>query len=243
MSKTSDFIIYLNCYLIDKEVRKGYYLYDYENEIDAAEELISIHFPNLISLPLNEGGTKVLIIRKDTRDTLTSEDIEILSNLRHPEHEIKLGTILGYTCPADHIIAGRGRVSFRFFINLKSDEKPLYLFAYVCNGMKHVNEAVEILDKIKVALKENPSLRTMKYDVGLQIRYLSDIHFESEIVAPIEEINEEFNESYNEGTNENDNDIDATELKGGRKSRIKRKHKRKTQKRNTRKNYKKNTRR
>lgn len=216
--KTDPYIIYLNCYLVDKDVRPAYLLSDYD--VDEGKRTIATYFPDLVIFMEIGSINSVLVMKKSTSDALTEEDIEILSNIDNPQHDIKLGAMLGYTCPGDYMVSPRGRVGFNFFISPTNTRNTnMYLFGYVCNGMKYIEEAIDILNKIKIAFSEDPNIVKERFDVGMEIRYLVDL-FPKRHTLPIEEQNEEQNEQQNE----------PSESSGGRKTRVREKKRKQTRK-------------
>ena len=223
---TDPYIVYLNCYLVDKDVRQAYLLSDYD--IDEGKRTIATYFPDLVIFGVIKRINSILIMKKSTKDALTEEDIEILSDISNPQHDIKLGTMLGYTCPGDYNVSPRGRVGFHYFVApTNKRNENLYLFGFVCSGMKYIEEAIDMLNKIKIAFNENPSIAAERFDVGIEIRQLVDL-FSKRPAPPIEEQNEEQNEQQNE----------PSESRGGRRTRIRNKKIRK-QTRKQRKNIRK----
>lgn len=162
---------YLNFYLVKSGVRKAYLAMD--NDIVDCTRIIEDYFrDDLRIIPLIGESITFLIVRNDneTDDFFTPEKIAILSDHTNPRREIELGTVLGYSCPSEQLL-NKNRVSFRYSATFLNNEK-VQLYAYICTGIKHLEEAIAKLNEIKVAFERDEYLNSLNLQVGLEIVYL-----------------------------------------------------------------------
>jgi hypothetical protein len=169
-----DIYNYLNCYLIDKSIRPAFL--PSNDDITKCDEIISRHFPDLTLLQFTNPPSNFLIIRRDTLDELSQNTMDSLLDSSDPGHDTVLGEMLGYYCPGEQIIALPGRVSFGYFVINPRDNLTIQLFAYVCNGIKYLDKAIERLNDIKRVFSEDKNINSMNLEVGLSIKYLRDIY-------------------------------------------------------------------
>jgi hypothetical protein len=169
-----DIYNYLNCYLINKSIRPAFL--PSKDDRKKCHDIISSYFPDLTLLQFNNPPSNFLIIRRDTLDELSQNTMDSLLDSSDPSHDTMLGEMLGYYCPGEQIIPLPGRVSFGYFVINPADNRSIQLFAYVCNGIKYLDKAIQRLNDIKRVLSEDENINSMNLEVGLSIKYLRDIY-------------------------------------------------------------------
>jgi len=167
---------YLNFYLVKSRVRQAYLGMD--NDLVDCTRIVDDYFSDeLRIIPLTGKSTNFLVVRNDneTDDILTPEKIDILSNHAHPQNDIEMGALLGYACPSEQLL-NRNRVSFRYSVTFLNNEK-VQLYAYVCDGIKHIEEAIAKLNEIKAAFDSDEYIRSLNLQTGLEIVYLKRLGY------------------------------------------------------------------
>lgn len=177
-------LFYVNCLLVDKGVRPGYLPAFNMKDTGYREQCMDIAnkcFNNSLHFfSFGRDNANFLI----TKDELSQEYKDILSNTGNPRYHPTLGNILGYDCVDTfnlQIISSQ-RIEFTFNIMFIHDSNITYqLFAYVCPGtivdgnvtltQENLDRAIEYLNNIKAVFREDAYARLIVQKIKLDLSY------------------------------------------------------------------------
>ena len=184
IDKDDSALHWLNCLLVKEGVRPGYLAHI--ERIDTPLEKnykisVATKYFKLNTFIFGEEGRGLFV----TKEPLSDEDKEIISDTSNPEYHFKLGHILGYDCVDTFSLANVGvsRISIGYYVTLiDNPNSKKQLFAYSCPGIRvdglptitqeNLDIAIRYLNNIKTAFRTTSYSNFIVSKITLDVNYI-----------------------------------------------------------------------